>query len=599
MERLGINNAPQKGLIKTKEKTMQLIYDVEDKPKAGKLITFALQQVLAIMAATIAVPTIIGLPTQISAAILGAGLGTIVYLLFTKFKSPVFLGSSFAFLNSLGVAMAFGYCGIIVGSILAGLVYIIIAIIIHFAGTKWVSKLMPPVIIGPTVAIIGLSLAGNAMGDLVKASGDLVNGSYNLLGLLCGLVAFVVIVLCSCQKKVKMMKLIPFIIGIGAGYVLAAFFSIFGYVFDVNYLKIIDWSPLVNNFSVLGDSLASVGDKVQAFLTYPDFALIEGIKEIASGSTTIPDSVLLDGLAFIPVALVVFAEHIADHKNLSSIIGRDLIEGQPGLKRTLLGDGVGSIVGTVLGICPNTTYGESVGCVAITKNASIRTIFVAALMCIIISFISPLMALLQTIPSCVMGGVCLTLYGFIAVSGLKMFKDIDLGENKNLFVVSAILIAGIGGLVIKIPYQIADNGLVTNFISITSIATALILGIITHAIINAVEKKQNKDEDAAPSGDEVESLITGAVAPNASFEISEEGSPEGGAEISEDVKAEANENAVQESEATADKTADATADASAETFVEEQQASETAKEEISAETVKPKRAKKKTENTEE
>ncbi|MGN1042534.1 MAG: solute carrier family 23 protein, partial [Christensenellales bacterium] len=207
---------------------------------------------------------------------------------------------------------------------------------------------------------------------------------------------------------------------------------------------------------------------------------------------------------FIPVALVVFAEHIADHKNLSTIIGRDLVEGEPGLTRTLLGDGVGSIAGTIFGICPNTTYGESVGCVAITGNASIRTIFTAAIMCIVISFISPLMALLQTIPNCVMGGVCLTLYGFIAVSGLKMFKDIDLGENKNLFVVSAILIAGIGGLAIQIPYHIANDGAVDRVITITPIATALLLGILTNAIINVIEKKTGKNEKD-------ESILTEAV----------------------------------------------------------------------------------------
>ena len=195
-------------------------------------------------------------------------------------------------------------------------------------------------------------------------------------------------------------------------------------------------------------------------------------------------------IAFIPVALVVFAEHIADHKNLGSIIERDLVEGEPGLKRTLLGDGVGSIAGTVFGICPNTTYGESVGCVAITGNASIRTILVTAIMCIVLSFISPLMALLQTIPNCVMGGVCLTLYGFIAVSGLKMFKEVDLGNNKNLFTVSAILIAGIGGLAINIPYKINGDGSIAAVLTVTSIATALILGICTYAICNAIEKKE-------------------------------------------------------------------------------------------------------------
>lgn len=513
---------------------MKLVYDINDKPPFGKLIVLAVQQLLAILAATIAVPTIIGLPAQIPAAILGAGVGTIVYLLFTRFKSPVFLGSSFAFLSSLSAAMAFGYLGILVGSIFAGIVYVIIAVVIHFAGTKWVSKLMPPVIIGPTVALIGLSLAGSAMGDLVKASADAVNGSYNLLALVCGLVTFFTVVVCSAQKKYKTLKLIPFIIGIGMGYVVAAIFTAFGMAFDVDYLKVIDFSPLVNNF--VNEAGEFVG--VTAFLNYPDFALIEGIKEIINGEAGIDGATLLNGqgvaevaLAFIPVALVVFAEHIADHKNLSSIIGRDLVEGEPGLKRTLLGDGVGSIAGTVLGICPNTTYGESVGCVAITGNASVRTILVTAIMCIVLSFLSPVMALLQTIPSCVMGGVCLTLYGFIAVSGLKMFKDIDLGENKNLFVVSAILIAGIGGLTIQIPYQLAGNGAIVKYITITSIATALILGIITYAVLNKLERGKlgEGDEEASVPSAAVEASVEPVL--NAS---AEEGAEADVAEAAED-----------------------------------------------------------------
>ena len=519
---------------------MKLVYDINDKPPVGKLIVLAIQQLLAILAATIAVPTIIGLPAQIPAAILGAGVGTIVYLLFTRFKSPVFLGSSFAFINSLAGAMAFGYLGIIVGAIFAGLVYVIIAVVIHFAGTKWVSKLMPPVIIGPTVALIGLSLAGSAMTDIVKADADAVNGAYNLVGLLCGLVAFFTVVICSGQKRYKTLKLIPFILGIGAGYAVAGIFSAFGYGFEVDYLKIINFDPLINNFVDAAGNFRGV----VAFLNYPDFALIEAIKEIASGTSSIEDAVILNGhgvaevaLAFIPVAFVVFAEHIADHKNLGSIIDRDLVEGEPGLKRTLLGDGVGSIAGTVLGICPNTTYGESVGCVAITGNASVRTILVTAIMCIVLSFVTPVMTLLQTIPKAVMGGICLTLYGFIAVSGLKMFKDIDLGENKNLFVVSAILIAGIGGLSIQIPYHLsaadvvtevyvngvldtsasatAYAGLVDKSITVTSIATALILGIITYAIMNKIDRSKFGDgaEAEETSGDSLPAAAVSATVP--------------------------------------------------------------------------------------
>ncbi len=476
----------------------KLVYDIHDKPKFGQMLIFALQQVLAILAATIAVPTIIGLPTQIPAAILGAGIGTLVYQLFTKFKSPVFLGSSFAFLNSLFVALAYGYCGIMLGSIVAGLVYVVIAIIIHFVGTNWVDKLMPPVIIGPTVALIGLSLAGSAMGDIVKANASAVYGSYNLVALFCGLVAFFAIVICSTQKRYTMPRLIPFILGIAAGYATATIFTLIGKATGSDYLMIINFKPVIDNFIAADGTFKGIS----AIIDYPHFAFLEGLKELTTGNMSAevlaanPNATLLNAggivevvIAFLPVALVVFAEHIADHKNLSSIIDRDLIK-EPGLKRTLLGDGVGSIAGTVFGICPNTTYGESVGCVAITRNASVATITTTAFMCIILSFIKPVMVILQTIPSCVMGGVCLTLYGFIAVSGLKMFKDLDLGDNKNLFVVASILISGIGGLTIQIPYAFADNGAVAATIQITSIATALIIGIVTNAILSKVEKSK-------------------------------------------------------------------------------------------------------------
>ncbi len=476
----------------------KLIYDIHDRPKFGQMLIFALQQVLAILAATIAVPTIIGLPTQIPAAILGAGIGTLIYQLFTKFKSPVFLGSSFAFLNSLFVALAYGYCGIMLGSAVAGLVYVIIAIIIHFVGTAWVDKLMPPVIIGPTVALIGLSLAGSAMGDMVKANASKIYGGYNLVALFCGFVTFLVIVISSTQKRHTMPRLVPFILGILAGYATATIFTLIGKATGSDYLMIINFQPVIDNFIAADGTFKGI----TSIIDYPRFALVEGIKELTSGKMSAEvlsanaNAKLLDMggiieviIAFLPVALVVFAEHIADHKNLSSIIDRDLIK-DPGLSRTLLGDGVGSIAGTVFGICPNTTYGESVGCVAITRNASVATITTTAFMCIILSFIKPIMVILQTIPSCVMGGVCLTLYGFIAVSGLKMFKDLDLGEHKNLFVVSSILISGIGGLTIQIPYQFAENGAVAATIQVTSIATALIIGIVTNAILTKVENKK-------------------------------------------------------------------------------------------------------------
>lgn len=446
---------------------MNLIYGVKDKPKFGQLLIFALQQLLAILAATIAVPAIIGNGMSSSAALFGAGVGTIVYLLFTKFKSPVFLGSSFAFIGSMFAAFggaasaAAGYAGIILGAIFAGLVYVAIAIVVKFAGVKWINKLMPAVVIGPTVSIIGLSLAANAVGDLslgkvLDANGASVASPY--VTLICGLVTLFTVVLCSVYGK-KMTKLIPFIIGILAGYIVATAFTVIGIATENTALQVI-------NFAVFSD---------MKIFAIPDFTFITAFKGLSEINGTYIATV---AVAYIPVAFVVFAEHIADHKNLSTIIDTELLE-EPGLHRTLLGDGVGSMAGAFFGGCPNTTYGESVGCVAITRNASVITILATAIMAIVISFFGPFVTFLATIPNCVMGGVCITLYGFIAVSGLKMIQKVDLNQNKNLFVVAIILITGIGGLSVTF-------GKVT----LTAIACALILGIITNLVLSG-----KKDEE--------------------------------------------------------------------------------------------------------
>ncbi len=448
---------------------MNLIYGIKDKPKFSQLLVFAFQQMLAIMAATLVVPVLVNstgvtnLDMDPAAALLGAGFGTLTYILFTKGNSPVFLGSSFAFLSAMYAATAFGYFGIIIGAILAGLVYVVIALIIKLAGVKWISKLMPAVVIGPTVSIIGLSLAGNAISDLQKANA----GGSTLIAILCGLVTLFVTVLASTYGK-KMAKLIPFIIGIGAGYITASIFTVIGNATGTEALKVVDFSALSNNFATI--SLSS-------FFHVPKFAFVQAIDEVSAFDWSCMGTL---ALLYMPVAFVVFAEHIADHRNLSTIIGQDLLE-NPGLSRTLLGDGVGSMVGAFFGCCPNTTYGESVACIAITGNASVATIAASAIGCIVLAFFSPFVALVNTIPSCVMGGVCIALYGFIAVSGLKMFKDLDLGENRNLFVVSTILIIGIGGLVI-------DFGQ----LQITSIATALILGILVNLMLNPATKTNKK-----------------------------------------------------------------------------------------------------------
>ncbi|MCR4624569.1 MAG: uracil-xanthine permease [Lachnospiraceae bacterium] len=469
---------------------MKLTYDVADKPKGAKLLTLALQQMLAILAATIAVPMIVGNGMTPAAAMFGAGAGSIIYLLFTKFKSPVFLGSSFAFLGSMatafagGVSMQLGFLGLILGAVLAGLVYVVISLVVKFVGVGWINKIMPPVVIGPTVAIIGLSLAGNAVGDL--KSGDvkvqeLVGYAADLTpqfdkvpvaspyaAIICGLITLVTVMLCASYGK-KTMKLIPFIIGICVGYAAALILTLIGNASDINELKLIDLDVFSNY--LLNDGKVTS----ETFFQLPKFTFLEAFKGTGELTSSYFWTIFA---AYVPVAFVVFAEHVADHKNLSSIIDKDLLK-DPGLNNTLLGDGVGSMVGAFFGGSPNTTYGESIACVAITGNASSITILFAAFGCMIFSFLTPLVAFIDSIPSCVMGGVCISLYGFISVSGLKMLQKVDLGINRNLFTASVILIAGIGGL-----------SLTFGDVTITTIATALILGILTNRLLAKSEKAE-------------------------------------------------------------------------------------------------------------
>ena len=451
---------------------MKLIYKVEDKPQFHQLVIFAFQQLLAIMAATIAVPLIIKNGMNTAAALFGAGVGTLVYVAFTCKKSPVFLGSSFAFIGSMSAAfagattVAAGYVGLIIGAAFAGLVYVVIALFIERIGVDWVNRIMPPVVIGPTVAIIGLSLAANAVGDLQTSS---LTGERTQFAVLVGIIALLGVMIASTYGK-SHAKMIPFIIGILAGYIVAAILTFIGVQTGYEPMQILNYQPIVDLFAN--------GISFSTFFKIPDFTFItalEGIKDIDLGYIgTI-------AVAYIPVSFVVFAEHIADHKNISSIIERDLLK-DPGLDRTLLGDGVGSMVGAFFGGCPNTTYGESVACVAITKNASVLTIIGAAIECILISFFTPFVTFISTIPACVMGGVCMALYGFIAVSGLKMVQKIDLDHNKNLFVISSILISGIGGLSLSFGK-----------ITITSVACALILGIIVNKILS--KEPENTEEN--------------------------------------------------------------------------------------------------------
>ena len=433
---------------------MKLVYDINDRPPFAKNLIFAFQQLLAIMAATLLVPVLVGAPLSQAAALCGAGFGTLFYIFATKKKSPVFLGSSFAFISPLIGAASCGCLGIFLGAVFAGLVYVIIALIIKATGSGWVNKLLPPVVIGPTVALIGLSLCGSAVTNLTNTNGGAE--MYSLVHILIGVFAFLVTVWAS-VKGPKWMRMIPFIIGIGAAYIVGLILTFCG----VNVINLDAFKAINGVFEV------------------PEFVFV-GMFQGKGGTIKSFSDVLNIFMLFAPVAFVTLAEHIADHKNLSSIINRDLIT-DPGLDKSLIGDGVGSIIGSLFGGCPNTTYGESVGCVAITGNASVSTIVIAAIYCIILSFFAPFTAFVNSIPSCITGGVCIALYGFIAVSGLKMVQNVDLGDNRNLFVVAAILVCGIGGLELHLGP-----------ITISAIATALILGIIVNVVFNRRNGEETK-----------------------------------------------------------------------------------------------------------
>ena len=444
---------------------MKLVYDINQKPPLKKNLVYAFQQLLAILAATLLVPVLAdstGLYLNQPAALFGAGMGTLFYIFIaTRKKSPVFLGSSFAFISPLAGACAYGFLGIFVGSLFAGLVYVLIALIVKKTGTAWVTKLLPPVVIGPTVALIGLSLCGSAVNNLNNTAA----GSYNLVAILVGLIAFFITVFAS-VKGTQSMKMVPFIIGILGAYVIALILTFIGRASGCEALQLVKLSAF---------------DNVQLFKV-PRFTFLGMFGAYKDATNTIGSAsdVLSLFVLFAPVAFVTLAEHIADHENLSSIIGHDLIT-DPGLDRTLLGDGAGSIVGALFGGCPNTTYGESVGCIAITGNASVSTIAIAAVYCVLLSFFDPFVCFVNSIPTCIVGGVCIALYGFIAVSGLKMIQPVDLNDHRNLFVVAAILVCGIGGLTLNF-----------GSVQISAIATGLIVGILVNVIFN----RRNADKKA-------------------------------------------------------------------------------------------------------
>ena len=469
-----------------------MLLEVDEAPKkAGKWIILAIQHVLAMFVACVTVPMIvfsgvnvtIGGATQdlasvmIAPTLFSAGVGTIFYLFVTKFKSPMFLASSFAYMAAMSEAIKVdAQAGQVnlwilpVGMAMVGVVYCLVALLIKLFGVAWLNKLLPPIVVGPVIMVIGLSLAGSAIGNLTGTAA----GAYNWCSIISGLVAMVVTAICAHYGK-GTISLIPFVLGMLSGYITGVLFTAIGYYgCGSDYCRVVNFDPFINLFSNI---------RVQSFLDYPKFLFLA-----AQSSNVVPLSGSAVGqaaLIFIPVSLVTICEHIGDHKNMSGLLQRDLLE-EPGLSRTLIGDGVATAISGCLCGAANTTYGENVAVIGVTRIASTKVIFLACCFSMLLGFFSPVMALTQTIPACVTGGVSLILYGFIASSGVKMLihEKVDMSKTKNIFVSSVILVAGIGGLVFSF-----GSGEVS--MSITSVSVAMILGIIMNAILR--EKKPSSE----------------------------------------------------------------------------------------------------------
>lgn len=447
-----------------------LVLDVNENPKkVSHWLLFACQHILAMFVACITVPLLTGLP--IDATIVSAGIGTLFYIFTTKRRSPVFLSSSFAYISPIVSALALGnevknnFLAVMIGMLVVGLIYVIVALLIKGFGTEWLDKLLAPIVIGPVIMVIGLSLSGSAVNNLQDTLGE--GYVYNIYKVICGLFAMIVTALTAIYGK-KTLKLIPFVIGMASGYLLALLFTLIAKWTEYPAMTIIDFSPLIDNFSTI---------RFSSFLKLPDFIFLKDFSSFKFSQ--LPQILLL----FAPVALVTICEHIGDHKNLSNIIGRDLTK-DPGLVRTLIGDGIATSISGGLSGVANTTYGENVAVVGVSKIASVAVIILASIITICIGFISPLMCLVQTIPSCITGGVSLILYGFIASSGVKMLinEHVDFSKTKNIFVAAVILVSGIGGL-----------NIIVGQIKITNVAVAMILGILLNTIL--------KDKDDAVSKD--------------------------------------------------------------------------------------------------
>jgi len=406
--------------------------DINEVPSPGKWLTLSLQHLFAMFGATILVPYLVGLSPSI--ALISSGLGTIAFLIITKWQVPAYLGSSFAFIAPVIAAKASGGPGgAMIGTFLAGLVYGLVSLVINKAGYRWIMNLLPPVVVGPIIVVIGLALSGTAVGMAMNNA----KGEYSLLYFSIALVTLAATIICSIYMK-GMLSLIPILFGIIVGYVYAL------------AVGVVDFSPV----------------REAKWLEMPDFIFPFVDYKV---KVTL-DLVLL----MVPVAIVTLSEHIGHQLVLSKVVGRDYIK-NPGLHRSILGDGMATMISGLIGGPPKTTYGENIGVLAITKVYSVYVLFGAAVIATIFGFVGKITALISTIPTPVMGGVSILLFGIIASSGLRMLVDskVDFGNNRNLMISSVILVIGIGGAFIKVSDDFQIQGM----------ALAAIIGVLLNLVL--------------------------------------------------------------------------------------------------------------------
>ena len=424
------------------ESTVDLLLDVDQRPSAGKGILLSFQHVFAMFGATILVPLILGMP--VSVALFASGVGTLIYMIATGFRVPVYLGSSFAFITAMSLAMkelGGDVSAAQTGVILTGFIYVLVAAGVRFAGTKWIDKLLPPIIIGPMIIVIGLGLAGSA----VTNAGLVADGNWK--NALVAVVTFLIAAFINTKGK-GFLRIIPFLFAIIGGYLFAL------------ALGLVDFTPVLkaNWFEIPGFYLPfSTGG------AFKEYSLYFGPETIA----------------ILPIAIVTISEHIGDHTVLSQICGRQFLK-EPGLHRTLLGDGIATSVSAFLGGPANTTYGENTGVIGMTRIASVSVIRNAAFIAIALSFLGKFTALISTIPNAVLGGMSILLYGVIASNGLKVLikERVDFSQMRNLIIASAMLVLGLGGAILKLG-------------PVTLSGTAL--SAMTGIILNLILPYENKD----------------------------------------------------------------------------------------------------------